>query len=93
MAIPQKPVVNKEKLKEYLETKWHPINCRQCEQAAWVLPDKIFQLVEYQSNFLPPGSPILPVIPITCSNCGNTILINALVASVLESQQEGERNG
>ena len=29
-------------------------------------------------------SSIVPVIPVTCSKCGNTVFINAIVANLLE---------
>jgi len=29
------------------------------------------------------GVPIVPVIPVTCSNCGNTVLVNALMTKAI----------
>lgn len=47
---------------------------------------QIFELREFNDgNFvLGPNSAITPVIPVTCSNCGNTVFVNALIAGLLK---------
>lgn len=93
MPIPIEPIPDPDQVKRYLEHKWGPVNCRQCQQGEWLVSDKFFQLVEYQGAYRPPPRPIVPVIPITCSNCGNTMLINALVAGFMQSEGRGHDHG
>jgi hypothetical protein len=32
------------------------------------------------------GSPVVPVIALSCNNCGNTVMINAIIAGVMPEQ-------
>ena len=36
------------------------------------------------------GSALVPVVPITCGNCGNTVLINAIVAGLVNREGEAK---
>ena len=36
------------------------------------------------------GGPIVPLAPVTCNNCGNTILLNALIAGIVDPQPKKE---
>ena len=75
-----------EKLIQLLKSKWQEQQpCPMCKKGEWSVQDKIFELREFRKEGLNVGSPIMPVIPITCLNCGNTVLINALVSKILES--------
>ena len=70
-------ITNEKELKEYL-TKLKDANwkCSICGKNAWILPKRVFQLNE----FLPKNiseEVCIPLITITCSQCGNTILFNA----------------
>lgn len=77
--------VNDKKLKEYLKKIKAPI-CPLCGSNHWTVSDKIFQLHEFQNGDLIIGgdSKILPVLPLTCENCGNTYFINAIRAQLID---------
>lgn len=64
--------------------------CSLCGSGEWVVNDTIFEMREFQGGNLVigGGTAILPVIPITCKQCGNTVFFNALSLGVIESKNE-----
>jgi len=48
----------------------------------------MFQLSQYNPLIL--GGPVIPVIPVVCNNCGNTILVNAITAGLLSTAPGGK---
>ena len=78
--------IDGQELIDYLNDKWHGARCPLCGEGVWNVTDKIFELREFNDgNFvLGPNSAITPVIPVTCSNCGNTVFVNALIAGLLK---------
>ena len=64
--------------------------CPACQQRGTlsVMPT-LMELREFHGgDFVLGGSPIVPLAVLTCNNCGNTILINALVVGLLDEQTE-----
>lgn len=86
MAFPQDfSKVDQEKVVEHLRKTWgHNRTCPLCSKGPWQIQDKFFQLLEFTGGGLTVGGPVIPVVPITCANCGNTVLVNALRAGVIE---------
>jgi hypothetical protein len=79
--------VKSEKFIAHLKLKWHGRNCPMCQAGNWNISDRVFELREYHGgSFVVGGSPIVPVVPVTCDNCGNTILVNAIVADAVEKE-------
>jgi len=54
---------------------------------------KIFQLSEFHEGNLVVGGPLIPVIPVTCTNCGNTVLVNALISGALKPETTMQKDG
>ncbi len=77
------------KIITYLEDKWKGRKCPMCNSNHWVISDIIYELREFRGGNLNAGSPLYPVIPIICDNCGNTIFINALKAGALPTFPQG----
>lgn len=72
---------------EYVNSKWTNQVCPMCGSRIWNVADKIFELREFNNGQLVLGGPnssLLPVVPVTCAHCGNTIFINALAAGLLK---------
>lgn len=72
----------------HINTHWTNQVCPMCGGRAWSVSNKIFELREFNDgNFVlgGPNSSIAPVIPVTCDRCGNTIFINALSTSLIET--------
>ena len=79
--------INAGKTIEFLNTRWNGAACPLCGGTEWTVTDKSFELREFNNGNLVLGgakSSIVPVIPVTCSKCGNTVFINAIVANLLE---------
>lgn len=79
-----------EKLNKHLQEKWKPpVACGVCGANDWNISGEIYEFREFhQGNMVIGGSAIIPVIPVTCNNCGNTVFINPLVAGLDISKKE-----
>ena len=60
-------------------------SCGLCGNEQWLFDDVLYELRESQTQHLYPhtDAKVFPLILITCSNCGNTHLLNALVTKVV----------
>jgi hypothetical protein len=74
-----------EKAIAFLQKKWGVKACPMCGGGPWTVQDKVFQLSEYHGGSLVVGGPLVPVIPVSCSNCGHTVLVNAIIAGAVQS--------
>lgn len=72
------------KMISYLTEKWGVIDCPMCRKGPLQIQDKVFQLNEYHQGNLVVGGPLVPVIPVTCINCGYTLLVNALISKSID---------
>lgn len=85
---------NKQKFVDFLNQKWNGHDCPVCGGGPWNVSDDIFEIRDYNNgNLVIGGGPIIPVIPVTCMNCGNTIFINAILAGVVKRDNGEEQNG
>ncbi len=59
--------------------------CGLCGSDRWFFDDVVYELREVQAQhlFTPKDAKLFPVLVVTCSNCGNSHLINALVTGVV----------
>jgi hypothetical protein len=71
-----------------LAAKWQGRVCQMCGIGNWAVQDKAYELREFHSGGLVVGGPVLPVVPVVCSNCGNTILVSAIVGGALKREPE-----
>jgi len=60
-----------------------PGPCTLCGNQQWTLGENIWELREYKGGDLVVGGVLLPVIPVFCSNCGNTLFINAKISGAM----------
>jgi hypothetical protein len=82
-----------EQLLTHLRVKWANRPCPMCGQGPWQVQDSIFQLLEFSEGGLTIGGPVIPVIPVACTNCGNTVLVNAIVSKALVQQVPEKKEG
>lgn len=76
-----------DKMIQFLKDKWQDAHCPLCGMNHWNVTGKYFKLIEFdakRSIFNMSGSDIIPVVPVTCSNCGNTVFVNAIVAGLVD---------
>lgn len=73
----------KEQIRKYVQQKWKLDVCPLCRaRETYTIAEQVYQLTEYPEMGLLRGQVVAPIIPLTCNNCGNTFLINALVAKI-----------
>ncbi|KKS39629.1 MAG: hypothetical protein UV55_C0054G0004 [Candidatus Gottesmanbacteria bacterium GW2011_GWC1_43_10] len=68
-------------------------SCQSCGGKEWIASENIFEMREFHGGNLVIGgqSAILPVIPVTCKKCGQTIFFNALTLGILNQGKENEQ--
>lgn len=81
---------NQQKLLSLLQTKWRSVGCPMCAANQWGVSDKAMELREFNQGNLIIGGAIQPVIPVNCGNCGYTVLINGLIAGVIDRPKDEE---
>jgi hypothetical protein len=83
----------RERLRHWLEEHWGTEEgkgaCPMCGTNSWTLGDAA-ELRAYEEGVLHIGGRVYPVMPVVCVNCGNTVLINAILAGVLQPDTEPE---
>ena len=75
----------KAKVREWVNARWKG-HCQCCGYNLWEGGRHLISLrIEdpRQLGNLYIGGPMVPVVPITCKNCGNTVLVNALMMGVV----------
>lgn len=85
--------INIEKLIKHLERKWSSNKCPMCGFIDWNFSGILYRLRTYQDIGLVTAKlPTIPIFPVTCGNCGNTVLINAIVAGIFkQSEKENKK--
>lgn len=77
------------KMISHIKEKWVESRCPFCTHRKWSIGENVFELREFQGgNMVIGGVPIFPVVPVSCKNCGNTVLISGIVAGIIEKKEE-----
>ena len=81
--------LNKPLFEKQIKKKWPTKVCPMCGCNTWTYDDTLCTpLTLGPNNSINLGGKIMPLVPVTCTNCGNTIFINALVAKAYEKDRE-----
>jgi hypothetical protein len=72
-----------ETLKRFLNTKWRNKNCQLCNFNTWDIHGIVSLSIADQVGAVF-GGPSLPMAAMLCKNCGHTVLVNLMVAGVLQ---------
>lgn len=59
-------------------------DCEMCGNDAWAIDPYILELREFAKGALFVGSPVLPLVSMHCTKCGNTKLFNAISLDVVD---------
>lgn len=77
--------VNKEKLIRTINEKWTTKQCPMCGSNSWTIDDDMMTMLGVgKDNSIQLGGKIIPVVTVTCNECGNTVLINPLAINCIE---------
>ena len=83
--------LDSERAKAWLDELWQGNKeCHICGNTGWGVVPELMELREYRGGSLIPGGPIVPLFVVACVTCGNTILFNAIVAGLVEKQEDQE---
>jgi len=75
-----------QKVIEHLNTKWGKRHCPMCGENSWTVSDTVYELREYHGGNVVFGSgPIYPIVPVSCNNCGNSVMISAIQSGAIEN--------
>ena len=77
------PAHDRKKLIEGVLKRWKRPNCPLCDKTSWTVPEDLFELRQLSLDGFHVGGPRMPVVPVICEHCGNTVLVNAIVAGVV----------
>lgn len=70
---------------------WKNKTCEMCQNNNWNIDETIYQINEFHGGNVVIGSgSLVPVITLTCQNCGNTKLMNAIKLGVVETNNHSE---
>ena len=70
-----------EKTLEWLNDKWIGKKiCFICKENNWNLHSDITEIRNYYGGSMVLGGKVIPIIVLTCLNCGNTLLFNANIS-------------
>lgn len=75
--------VDSQQIIRFLTEKWQGRACPMCGAGNWNVQDHVFQLTVFSGGAIVAGGPLIPIIPVTCGNCGNTVLVNAITAGAV----------
>ncbi len=68
-----------------INSKWSNAACPMCGHKTWSASDDIYSpTVIGQNGGLNIGKGLLPLLPVICTNCGNTIFVNIKVLGCID---------
>lgn len=74
-----------------IDSIWKNRNCEICKNNSWNINDTIFQLSEFQgTDIIIGGGSIAPLISLSCNQCGNTKLLNAIQLGIVDPKNPNE---
>src|SRR5437879_12622149 len=87
---PDPNLAQREAASEWLREHWVGIQtCFVCGTSDWQIGD-ISEIRVFSGGALNLGGSLYPVFPVTCNNCGNTLLINAVIAGLMPRGRSDE---
>lgn len=71
---------------EFVKEKWNTQRCPMCGNDKWSVSETIWGIQGFDGGLIWGGSVALPLVAVTCNNCGNTVLISALSTGLLRKE-------
>jgi len=81
--------LNNQKFEKHLNEKWQNKICPMCHSNEWSYDNTIFTPMTVGPNReMAVGGKFLPLVAVTCVNCGNTVFVNGLIAKAIDDDQK-----
>jgi len=69
---------------KHIRKNWlHEASCPLCGQHDWSVQHDVYELVKRTENGSARDESVMPVIPVICKKCGNTVLVNGDIAGAV----------
>jgi hypothetical protein len=79
------PNIDGLKLIRHLNANWGGHRCPMCGLGPWEAGNTVQEIREYiGGGGILVGGAVVPVVAVTCKNCGYTALVNAIIAGVMD---------
>ena len=77
--------VDIDRAKAWIDEHWTGSNaCPICENVDWTMGDVVGEVRQLPRNRRLIGAPVYPLVFVTCTTCGYTLLFNAIVVGLVE---------
>lgn len=85
--------IQKEKAIKHIEKSSGGIQkCSMCKEREWSIHPELYQLTQFNEGGTIIGGPVVPLLILECTNCGNTLSINAIRAGIISPKNKGNNN-
>ena len=80
--------LNLDRASEWLNTHWKgDWACPICGNTDWTGHDAAMEVRSFDEGRMAATGPVIPLLVITCSTCGNTLFFNAILAGLVEKPE------
>lgn len=82
--------LNDQKFLAAINDKWASKNCPMCGHNNWNVSSNIVTALRIaEKGGISLGGDVMPLVAITCMNCGNVIFVNPLIINSLDKDNNG----
>ena len=79
----------REKFINEINAKWKNKKCPMCNQNNWNIGSQLVAPMSLSDTAdIQIGGEVMPLVPVTCMNCGNVLFVNALIIGALDTASE-----
>lgn len=81
--------LNREKFVEQINAKWKTKICPMCHKNNWNMGKKLVSPMNLsEGGDIELGGSVMPLVAMTCMNCGNVLFVNPLVIDAVNKADE-----
>ena len=85
--------LNQEKFLGEINRRWTNKNCPMCSQNRWNVDTNMVTAIKLsEEGGIELGGQVMPLVAVTCMNCGNVMFVNPLVIQCIDENSEKESN-
>lgn len=83
--------LNSEKFLDEINRRWTNKNCPMCSQNHWNVDANMVTAIKLsEDGGIELGGQVMPLVAVTCMNCGNVMFVNPLVIQCIDSNDAKE---